>query len=323
MGMATRARTGVPAKAAALAALGYAGGAMCITLMFLGMRSVMDIGGYCAEGGPYVIATSCPDAATPSLMLGIFGLFLFGAIATAGGLKVGGVWAAAPVLGWSALFGVLGWNFMAYGVFSVPGGGIELGWAICGIVFWVMAVVPLVAVIGGLGTLATAPADAMATRQARREAKVPYEPDPATSTIIRIVGPDGTRVVPADDPEAQEQLAAIVAAMGAALDKVEAATPALVPDDAAGAPVDMGGAPADMGGAPAEGGPSVDDAAPASSPADGDGSPAPVPADFDEGTQALLDRLERLADMRDRGLLEPAEYETAKDAIVRELEARQ
>jgi hypothetical protein len=46
------------------------------------------------------------------------------------------------------------------------------------------------------------------------------------------------------------------------------------------------------------------------------------PTEFSEGTQALLDRLERLADMRDRGLLGPDEYETAKDAIMRELEAR-
>ena len=44
--------------------------------------------------------------------------------------------------------------------------------------------------------------------------------------------------------------------------------------------------------------------------------------EFPEGTQALLDRLERLADMRDRGLLTPEEYETAKDAVMRELESR-
>ncbi len=43
---------------------------------------------------------------------------------------------------------------------------------------------------------------------------------------------------------------------------------------------------------------------------------------FGEETQALLDCLERLADMRDRGLLDAAEYETAKDAVMRELEAR-
>jgi hypothetical protein len=32
----------------------------CITLVFLGMRAVMDIGGACADGGPYVSANPCP-----------------------------------------------------------------------------------------------------------------------------------------------------------------------------------------------------------------------------------------------------------------------
>ena len=53
-----------------------------------------------------------------------------------------------------------------------------------------------------------------------------------------------------------------------------------------------------------------------------DGSGAGAPAEFQEGTQALLDRLERLADMRDRGLLTTAEYETAKEAVMHEIEAR-
>lgn len=297
--MATRARDGVPLKAAALAASGYAGGAMCIVLIFLGMRSVMDIGGFCAEGGPYVIAQACPDEAAPALVLGMLGLFGFGAIATVGGVMVGGIWAAAPVIGWSALFGLLGWNFMEYGVFSVPGGGIELGWAICGVVFWFMAAAPLLLLPLG-NFLVSAPADAVANRQARKEAKVPYQPDPATGTIIRIIDSDGVRVVPADDPEAQEQLAAIAAAMEAALDHVEGTTPALVSDASS---------LADSGAAPADGTAS--------------GIASPDAPEFAEGTQALLDRLERLADMRDRGLLEPAEYETAKDAIVRELETRQ
>jgi hypothetical protein len=95
-------------------------------------------------------------------------------------------------------------------------------------------------------------------------------------------------------------MAAIAAAMEAALDKVEGATPALVSDDPT--PTDAGVAAADDAAA---------------------GIPSPDGPEFAEGTQALLDRLERLADMRDRGLLEPAEYETAKDAIMRELETRQ
>jgi hypothetical protein len=303
MGMATRVRTGVPAKAVALAALGYAGGATCIVLVFLGMRSVMAIGGYCASGGPYVVNQTCPDEAVGALLLGMFGMFLFGAIATVGGVMVGGIWAAAPLIGWSALFGLLGWNFMEYGVFAVPGGGIELGWAICGVVFWIMAAGPFLALVGGLGNPLGAPADAVASRQARKQARVPYQPGPATGTIIRIVGPDGVRVVPADDPEAQEQMAAIAAAMEAALDKVEAITPALVSEGSTVTVAEVPDGTAATGGA--------------------GGIEAPDAPSFDEGTQALLDRLERLADMRDRGLLEPAEYETAKDAIVRELESRQ
>ena len=49
--------------------------------------------------------------------------------------------------------------------------------------------------------------------------------------------------------------------------------------------------------------------------------PGPEP-EFTEGTQALLDRLERLADMRDRDLLGADEYETAKATIMAELEGR-
>jgi hypothetical protein len=56
-----------------------------------------------------------------------------------------------------------------------------------------------------------------------------------------------------------------------------------------------------------------------------DGPPGPDEppgAGFTEGTQALLDRLERLADLRDRGLLGPDEYETTKATIMAELEGR-
>src|SRR3972149_4017866 len=40
-----------------------------ITLLFLGMRAVMDIGGACAEGGPFVPVRPCPDG-VPALMIG-------------------------------------------------------------------------------------------------------------------------------------------------------------------------------------------------------------------------------------------------------------
>lgn len=40
--------------------LSLAGVACGLTLMFLAMRSVMLVGGFCAEGGPFVIQRSAP-----------------------------------------------------------------------------------------------------------------------------------------------------------------------------------------------------------------------------------------------------------------------
>lgn len=60
--------------------LGVVGLAASLTFVFLGMRAVMDVGGFCAEGGPYEIQTPCPEG-VPLLMIGgIFGLFLFGGL---------------------------------------------------------------------------------------------------------------------------------------------------------------------------------------------------------------------------------------------------
>ena len=106
------------------------------------MRAVMDIGGACADGGPYVPAQPCPDGATPALFLGIFGVFGFGALGAVYGSRVGG-YGWVPLLGWTALFATLGWNFLDYGLVNPPEGqGIVWGWLIPGILFEVMAWVP-------------------------------------------------------------------------------------------------------------------------------------------------------------------------------------
>ena len=123
--------------------VGVGGLLLCVTLVFLAMRSVMDIGGACAEGGPYVSAHSCPDGATPALLLGVFGGFGFGALGAAYGARVGG-YAWIPLLGWTALFATLGWNFLDYGLFNPPEGeGIAWGWLIPGVLFQLMAWVPV------------------------------------------------------------------------------------------------------------------------------------------------------------------------------------
>lgn len=265
------------------AAIGLGGMTMCLTLVFLAMRAVMGVGGACADGGPYVSAQSCPDGSTAGLLLGIFGLFLFGGISMIYAGRLGGIWGAVPLLAWTGLFASLGWNFLDYGLFNPPpeADGVVWGWVICGVMFEVMAFAPLVAAI---------PAIRMA-RQGGEGSAVALRPallrGPGMSRSARTMTPSpagdpspGTRPT---TPAEQAVLRDIAADMGAVVIEATASTPA---DPLARAAA-------------------TDDA-----------------AAFAEGTQALLDRLERLGDMRDRGLLSVEEFETAKAPIVAELEAR-
>ena len=92
--------------------VGIAGVAAGITLLFLGMRAVMDVGGMCAEGGAYVIETTCPESVPIVMLLGIFGGL--GSLLLAGwkGTAIGEGAVTVLSLGWPALFGALGLNFL-------------------------------------------------------------------------------------------------------------------------------------------------------------------------------------------------------------------
>lgn len=106
---------------------------LALTWTFLGMRSVMDIGGSCGSGDAYVTTQPCPNGAallTISIPLMLVTAFLGSAIAAA---------VAAPTLllpMWWLLFGSLGWNFLEYGAFD---GDIVWGWLVCGVLFELMA----------------------------------------------------------------------------------------------------------------------------------------------------------------------------------------
>lgn len=273
-------RTGVPLGGLVKAVIGYAGLAMCLTLVFLGMRAVMDSGGSCADGGQYVVATSCPEGSAIALLGGIFAGVGFAVLATLGGVAVGGIWSAAPLFAWSGLFGSLGWNFLDYGVFNAdPAYGIDVGWALCGVLFWIMAAAPLLGIIPAL-------------RGPGELAHRPIVMNTSGSTVTTVSRDAG------QTEASHEELAKIAADFGAAITSAAAATP--------------------LGEAVPRGGGATPDDEAATPTA---GTPGDEP-EFTEGTQALLDRLERLADMRDRDLLGPDEYETAKAAIMGELEGR-
>lgn len=112
-----------------------------LTILFLAMRAVMDVGGMCAEGGPYQIEVHCPDGVPVlligSIWLGLVAVFVY-------------VWAAsragAPALAglmWPALFLSLGWNFLEYAFAPPFGDGPVWGWLIPGVLFVLMGGVPL------------------------------------------------------------------------------------------------------------------------------------------------------------------------------------
>ncbi len=233
----------VPVRSLLLAALGTAGLAACVTLLFLGMRAVMDVGGACADGGPYVSAQSCPNGAPGAMLLGVFGLFGFGAIAMLYGPRVGGIWAAIPLLAWCGLFLSLGWNFLDYGVFNPPpGAGVEAGWLIPGVLFVLMGGVPLAGILVAARSGSLAGSAILAS----------FNLAPGATGPTGRTGPTGT--------------------MPQALPHAEAAG-SLTGGDAA------------------------------------------------DGLDGVR-HLERLAELRKQGLLTDAEYETAKTAVLRDMEDR-
>ena len=122
---------------------GVALGSMCLTLVFLGMRSVMEIGGSCAEGGPFVPIQPCPDGAPLALVGGIFGLFGAAGLMIWFGSRLGRGYVSLVFLGWPALFISLGFNFLQFGLSPPEGQPVEWGFVVPGVLFWVMGIAPL------------------------------------------------------------------------------------------------------------------------------------------------------------------------------------
>lgn len=122
-----------------------AGVACALTLLYLGMRAVMDVGGFCASGGAYEIRQECPQG-IPAVMVGsIWGGLVFAGI-YAWQVFRHGIPNFVSLL-WSALFLSLGWNFLDYAFTSSLSDGVVWGWLICGVVFVLMGALPLLAVL--------------------------------------------------------------------------------------------------------------------------------------------------------------------------------
>ena len=130
---------------------------VCVLLLSVGliwawlaMRAVMGVGGSCASGGPYEIATPCPDGAwLISLAIPMIIITAMIGSAVAIGLNAPNLLLAM----WFLLFASLGWNFLEYGIFR---GDVEAGFIVCGVLFELMAFPVLFLVPWGLRKRPTA-----------------------------------------------------------------------------------------------------------------------------------------------------------------------
>lgn len=130
--------------------VGIAGLSASLTVLWLGMRAVLGVGGYCAEGGPYVIAQHCPEGTAWLIPLAVFAGLGSAGLTAWKGASLGAPWSALIGLAWPALFISLGWNFLEFAFFPPEGmAGIQLGWLIPGILFVIMGAVPLVGFLPG------------------------------------------------------------------------------------------------------------------------------------------------------------------------------
>lgn len=117
--------------------------ATATTWTYLGMRAVMDIGGACASGGPYVPIQPCPAGADAMLSVGIPVLLIAAFTGSALAWSFGAPTLILPM--WAALFGALGWNFLDYAFTSDD--GVVIGWLVCGVMFEAMALPAVVLMV--------------------------------------------------------------------------------------------------------------------------------------------------------------------------------
>jgi hypothetical protein len=128
----TEERTGSPYAAVLVTFVCVVVLGTCLAWAYLSMRAVMGVGGSCASGGAYEIATPCPDG---SWLIAVAIPVMIVAVLSGSGFasSIGGPSLLLPM--WALLFSALGWNFWEFGLQD----GFNVGWVVCGALFWAMA----------------------------------------------------------------------------------------------------------------------------------------------------------------------------------------
>jgi len=129
--------TGVAIGTMAIGGMGIAA-----TLLWRGMRSVLEVGGTCGEGGPFVVRQACPDGVVASVPLACLGAVVCVLVYLVAAREFGGT--SLLRLGWPVLFLSLGWNFLEDAIEPASGARVGVSSLICGVFFVVMGGVPLI-----------------------------------------------------------------------------------------------------------------------------------------------------------------------------------
>lgn len=112
--------------------------AVFITWLLAAMRAVMDIGGSCASGGPYVIVAPCPEHSTALTLVGMFGSAFIALVGTVFAVGLGAPNLLVPY--WTFTIGGMVVTFLVYGFASdsapvwgwIVGGLVNLPLALAG-----------------------------------------------------------------------------------------------------------------------------------------------------------------------------------------------
>jgi hypothetical protein len=124
---------------------------VALTWTFFAMRAVMDVGGSCADGGPYVSSQPCPGGAA-LIAIAIPVMLITAMAGSAAALSLNAPNLLIPM--WGVLFGSLGWNFLEAGI---TGPYLVWGWIVCGVVFELMALPALLAILASIKTAVLPP----------------------------------------------------------------------------------------------------------------------------------------------------------------------
>jgi hypothetical protein len=136
---------------AVLIIIGAGAFAACLRSVLAGVRDVMiNDGGSCGNGGPYVTNRPCSTGDIRLLLIGIIGGLIAAAVFAGGTSRISRSAPSAGLVAWVAAFGALGWNFVSLVINPPAGQGRSVGYLISGIVFLALAVGGLAPLLSGI-----------------------------------------------------------------------------------------------------------------------------------------------------------------------------